>query len=234
MRFIIMDTPKEIGAAIAEDFVKLLKEKKDAVVGLATGSTPLPLYASLIEKYQKKELSFKDATSFNLDEYVKAPREEDTYRYFMKTNLFEHVDFKEGANHFPSFENMKVYDEEIEKKGGIDLQILGIGRDGHVGFNEPNTPFDSKTHLATLTEDTRQANARFFDGGNETPHEAITMGLNTIYNARHIVLIASDLSKVEAIRSLKRGVADEAWPCTSLLSHPNVDIYLTKELFAAI
>ena len=229
-----MDTPKEIGAAIAEDFVKLLKEKKDAVVGLATGSTPLPLYASLIEKYQKKELSFKDVTSFNLDEYVKAPREEDTYRYFMKTNLFEHVDFKEGANHFPSFENMKAYDEEIEKKGGIDLQILGIGRDGHVGFNEPNTPFDSKTHLATLTEDTRQANARFFDGGNETPHEAITMGLNTIYNARHIVLIASDLSKVEAIRSLKRGVADEAWPCTSLLNHPNVDIYLTKELFAAI
>ncbi len=152
----------------------------------------------------------------------------------MKTNLFEHVDFKEGANHFPSFENMKTYDKSIDEAGGIDLQILGIGRDGHVGFNEPDTPFDSLTHLAELTENTREANARFFKGGEETPHEAITMGLKTIYKARHIVLIASDLTKVDAIRSLKKGVKDLAWPCTSLLTHPNVDIYLTKELFAAI
>lgn len=234
MRFIIMDTPKEIGETIAKDFESLLKEKPNAIFGLATGSTPLPLYAALIEAYKAGKLSFKEAKSFNLDEYVNAPKEADTYRYFMKTNLFEHVDFKEGANHFPSFENMKTYDQSIDEAGGIDLQILGIGRDGHVGFNEPDTPFDSLTHLAELTENTREANARFFKGGEETPHEAITMGLKTIYKARRIVLIASDLTKVDAIRSLKKGVEDLAWPCTSLLSHPNVDIYLTKELFAAI
>ena len=234
MRFIIMDTPKEIGETIAKDFESLLKEKPNAIFGLATGSTPLPLYAALIEAYKAGKLSFKEAKSFNLDEYVNAPKEADTYRYFMKTNLFEHVDFKEGANHFPSFENMKTYDQSIDEAGGIDLQILGIGRDGHVGFNEPDTPFDSLTHLARLTENTREANARFFKGGEETPHEAITMGLKTIYKARRIVLIASDLTKVDAIRSLKKGVEDLAWPCTSLLSHPNVDIYLTKELFAAI
>lgn len=234
MRFIIMDTPKEIGETIAKDFEALLKEKPNAIFGLATGSTPLPLYAALIEGYKAGKLSFKEAKSFNLDEYVNAPKEADTYRYFMKTNLFEHVDFKEGANQFPSFENMKTYDQSIDEAGGIDLQILGIGRDGHVGFNEPDTPFDSLTHLAELTENTREANARFFKGGEETPHEAITMGLKTIYKARHIVLIASDLTKVDAIRSLKKGVKDLAWPCTSLLSHPNVDIYLTKELFAAI
>ncbi len=234
MRFIIMDTPKEIGEAIAKDFIKLLKDKPNAVVGLATGSTPLPLYNAVIEAYKNQKISFKSATSFNLDEYVNPPHEEDTYRYFMKTNLFDHVDFKEGANHFPSAENMKEYDSWIKEAGGIDLQILGIGRDGHVGFNEPDTPFDSLTHLAELTENTRQANARFFTGEDETPHQAITMGLKTIYGAKHIVLIASDMTKVDAIRSLKKGVADAAWPCTSLLTHENVDIYLTKELFAAI
>ncbi len=234
MRFIIMDTPKEIGETIAKDFISLLQQKPNAVVGLATGSTPLPLYEALADAYKNRKISFKSASSFNLDEYVNPPKEEDTYRYFMKVNLFDHVDFPADANHFPSLANMKEYDSWIKEAGGVDLQILGIGRDGHVGFNEPNTPFDSLTHLADLTEDTRQANARFFTGKDETPHQAVTMGLQTIYEAKHIVLIASDLSKVEAIRSLKKGVKDEAWPCTSLLDHPDVDIYLTKELFAAI
>lgn len=234
MRFIVLESPKEIGKEVSKEFISLLKKKPNAIFGLATGSTPLPLYEALKEEYKNKEISFKEAKSFNLDEYIKAPKEKDTYRYFMQTNLFDGVDFPKGSNHFPSEENMLSYDEEIEKAGGLDLQILGIGRDGHIGFNEPNTPFDSKTHIAILTDDTREANARFFSGKDETPKSAVTMGLKTICEARHIILLATDLSKIEAVCSLKNGVLDEAWPCTCLLNHPNVDVYLTKELFAKI
>lgn len=233
MKFVVCKTPEEIGEKIAKEMIELIQDKPNAILGLATGSSPIPTYKHLIEAYAKGEVSFKEVSSFNLDEYINPPFEEATYRYFMKDNLFSHVDIDLKNTHFPSKENMKEYDEEIVKAGGVDFQILGIGRDGHIGFNEPNTPFDSKTHIAELDESTRVANARFFNSLEETPTEAITMGLSTIMQARHIVMIVSDLSKVDALKALLKGEEDLMWPATVLVNHPSVEVFVTKEVFDA-
>lgn len=231
MKFVVCKTPEEIGEKIAKEMIELIQDKPNAILGLATGSSPIPTYKNLIAAYAKGEASFKEVSSFNLDEYINPPFEEATYRYFMKDNLFSHVDIDLKNTHFPSKENMKEYDEEIVKAGGVDFQILGIGRDGHIGFNEPNTPFDSKTHIAELDESTRVANARFFHSLEETPTEAITMGLSTIMQARHIVMIVSDLSKVDALKALLKGEEDLMWPATVLVNHPSVEVFVTKEVF---
>lgn len=233
MKFVVCKTPKEIGEKIAKEMIELIQDKPNAILGLATGSSPISTYKHLIEAYAKGEVSFKEVSSFNLDEYINPPFEEATYRYFMKDNLFSHVDIDLKNTHFPSKENMKEYDEEIVKAGGVDFQILGIGRDGHIGFNEPNTPFDSKTHIAELDESTRVANARFFHSLEETPTEAITMGLSTIMQARHIVMIVSDLSKVDALKALLKGEEDLMWPATVLASHSSVEIFVTSDVFEA-
>lgn len=233
MKFAVCKTPEEIGEKIAKEMIELIQNKPNAILGLATGSSPIPTYKNLIAAYSKGEISFKNVSSFNLDEYINPPFEEATYRYFMKDNLFSHVDIDLKNTHFPSKENMKEYDEEIRKAGGVDFQILGIGRDGHIGFNEPNTPFDSKTHIAQLDESTRIANARFFHSLEETPTESITMGLSTIMQARHIVMIVSDLSKVDALKALLKGEEDSMWPATVLVNHPSVEIFVTKEVFDA-
>ena len=233
MKFVVCKTPEEIGEKIAKEMIELIQDKPNAILGLATGSSPIPTYKHLIEAYAKGEVSFKEVSSFNLDEYINPPFEEATYRYFMKDNLFSHVDIDLKNTHFPSKENMKEYDEEIVKAGGVDFQILGIGRDGHIGFNEPNTPFDSKTHIAELDESTRVANARFFHSLEETPTEAITMGLSTIVQARHIVMIVSDLSKVDALKALLKGKENLMWPATVLVNQPSVEIFVTKEVFEA-
>lgn len=231
MKFVVCKTPEEIGEKIAKEMIELIQDKPNAILGLATGSSPIPTYKNLIAAYAKGEASFKEVSSFNLDEYINPPFEEATYRYFMKDNLFSHVDIDLKNTHFPSKENMKEYDEEIVKAGGVDFQILGIGRDGHIGFNEPNTPFDSKTHIAELDESTRVANARFFHSLEETPTEAITMGLSTIMQAHHIVMIVSDLSKVDALKALLKGEEDLMWPATVLVNHPSVEVFVTKEVF---
>lgn len=233
MKFVVCKTPEEIGEKIAKEMIELIQDKPNAILGLATGSSPIPTYKNLIEAYAKGEASFKEVSSFNLDEYINPPFEEATYRYFMKDNLFSRVDIDLKNTHFPSKENMKEYDEEIVKAGGVDFQILGIGRDGHIGFNEPNTPFDSKTHIAELDESTRVANARFFHSLEETPTEAITMGLSTIMQARHIVMIVSDLSKVDALKALLKGKEDLMWPATVLASHSSVEIFVTSDVFEA-
>lgn len=233
MKFVVCKTPEEIGEKIAKEMIELIQDKPNAILGLATGSSPIPTYNHLIEAYAKGEVSFKEVSSFNLDEYINPPFEEATYRYFMKDNLFSHVDIDLKNTHFPSKENMKEYDEEIVKAGGVDFQILGIGRDGHIGFNEPNTPFDSKTHIAELDESTRVANARFFHSLEETPTEAITMGLSTIMQAHHIVMIVSDLSKVDALKALLKGEEDLMWPATVLASHSSVEIFVTSDVFEA-
>lgn len=233
MKFVVCKTPEEIGEKIAKEMIELIQDKPNAILGLATGSSPIPTYKNLIEAYAKGEVSFKEVSSFNLDEYINPPFEEATYRYFMKDNLFSHVDIDLKNTHFPSKENMKEYDEEIVIAGGVDFQILGIGKDGHIGFNEPNTPFDSKTHIAELDESTRVANARFFHSLEETPTEAITMGLSTIMQARHIVMIASDLSKVDALKALLKGEEDLMWPATVLASHSSVEIFVTSDVFEA-
>ena len=234
MNIVVCNDDKEIGERISEEIVSLLKEKPSAVLGLATGSSPLPTYDCLIQSYKNGEVSFKDVRSFNLDEYINPPFEEATYSFFMKDNFFNHVDININNTHFPSKENMNSYDEEITNAGGIDFQILGIGRDGHIGFNEPNTPFDSKTHIAKLDESTRIANARFFHSLDETPTEAVTMGLESIMKSKHIVMIISDLTKLDALKALLKEKEDIAWPATILVNHKSTEIFVTKEVIDAV
>ena len=186
------------------------------------------------------EVSFKDVTTFNLDEYLGLDGTHDqSYRYFMNVNLFNHIDINKENTHVPSGfvtsdAEAALYDEAINAKGGIDIQLLGLGSDGHIAFNEPGTPFNSLTHIAELTEQTISDNSRFFEKIEDVPTKACTMGLQSIMNAKKIVLIALGKGKVEAVRKLVHGEIDIQWPCTILKNHPNVTIYVDSELQAEI
>lgn len=237
MEFKVFEDKESLGKALAECLAALVKQKPNAVLGLATGSSPIPTYQALIQIAHEEGISFKEVTTFNLDEYVGLPEDDpESYRTFMRKELFSSLDFMEGAHHFPSEENMKDYDSMIDRKGGIDIQVLGIGTNGHIGFNEPETPFDSKTHVTTLAESTRHDNARFFGGDiNAVPKKAVTMGLRTILGAKEIVLIATGKNKAEAIKKLHDGKADPSCPATILSERPEgVTIYLDKEAASLI
>ena len=225
----------KIDEEVANEIVTLIKEKPNCVLGLATGSTPLGVYANLVKKYENKEVSFKNVRSFNLDEYVGLKHDNDqSYFYFMHHNLFDHTDINPNNVHVPdgiNYENcLKTYDNEIKKAGGIDLQILGIGSNGHIAFNEPGTDFDSFIHLVDLKESTIKDNSRFFSSIEEVPTRAITMGLRSIMQAKRIILIAKGKNKNHAIKALfdEHGI-DETLPVSVLKLHPNVEIYCDKD-----
>lgn len=225
---IIIDTKENIASLASDKFINLVKNKPNAVLGLATGSTPIDTYKQIILKAKKDNVSFKDVQTFNLDEYVNYPFYEASYRFFMDDNLFNHLDIDKTKTHFPSEDNYHQYDEEIKKAGGVDLQILGIGANGHIGFNEPFTPFDSLTHITDLTRKTIEDNARFFSSIEEVPTKAITMGLTTIMNSKEVILIALGANKADAIKALVDNVG-ESCPASILNSHPNVTIYCDKD-----
>lgn len=231
---IIIDTPEKLAAAAAERYVTLLNKKPDAVLGLATGSTPLALYARLAALYTEKKISFDKVTSFNLDEYVGLDGNHDqSYRYFMNTNLFDKVNIRKEATFVPSGlgdieANAKKYEEMIAAAGGIDLQLLGLGQNGHIGFNEPGTPLDSLTHQIELTSNTREANARFFASMDEVPTHAISMGIRTVMNARSIILIALGENKADAVAKSVKGKIDTMMPASVLQLHPDVTFYLDE------
>lgn len=227
MKLIIEDKEK-IADAISEVFLKTVTEKPDCVLGLATGSSPVMTYQKIIEKAKERKVSFKKVHTFNLDEYLNNHDETQSYRYFMDHNLFYGIDIEKDNTNFPTEENYEHYDEMIGQAGGIDLQILGIGADGHIAFNEPNTPFDSKTHIAKLEEQTIKDNSRFFASEKDVPTHALTMGLSTIMKSKKIVLIATGKNKKEAVRKmfLKE---DISCPASILLSHPDVTIYADEE-----
>lgn len=220
----------------AADLIKeQLGEKPDSVLGLATGSTPLPLYKYLISDFQEGFLSFADATSFNLDEYVGLPGDHPaSYRYFMEENLFSHVNFSPGVNAVPSgvaedFEKeAAAYEEAIKKAGGIDLQILGIGGNGHIGFNEPADTFEPLTHVVKLDEATRADNARFFEKLEDVPKYAISMGVGTILWAGKILLLAFGEGKAKAIEALVKGKVDPHVPASILQLHRDVTILVDE------
>ena len=229
----------EIEKEIANVFIEKVKENPNCVLGLATGSSPLGIYKNLIEACKNGEVSFKNVKTFNLDEYIGLDGNHDqSYRYFMNHNLFNHIDINKVNTHVPSGfvpsdEIAALYDEAIKAAGGIDIQLLGLGSDGHIAFNEPGTPFDSLTHIAELTEQTITDNARFFASIEDVPTKACTMGLQSIMNAKKIVLIALGKNKVEAVRKLIHGEIDINWPCTILKNHPNVTIYVDSDLKVA-
>ncbi len=229
---IIVDTPENIARLAAKRYVALLKEKPNAVLGYATGSTPLGLYGELARLNAAGEVSFADAVTFNLDEYVGLDGTHDqSYRWFMDKNLFDRIDIKKENTHVPcgigmTDEKAAGYDRQIEAAGGIDLQLLGIGNNGHIGFNEPGTPFGSVTHVVELTESTRQANARFFASIDEVPTAAVSMGIKTVMNARSIIFIALGSAKAEIVKKMICGEVTPEVPASVLQLHPDVEVYI--------
>ena len=233
MKFIVLNKD-DIAKDIADRIVSLIKTKERPVLGLATGSTPLPLYEELIKRYKKGEVSFKNVKTFNLDEYIGLDELNDqSYRYFMNHNLFSHIDIDLNNTYVPNGliknEDPSYYDKMIKEAGGIDIQVLGIGTDGHIAFNEPGASFDSLTHIEALKESTIKDNSRFFDSIDDVPRYAITMGLKSIMNAKEIVLIATGKAKAKVISELKKGIISNDLPASILNKHNNVTIYVDEE-----
>lgn len=225
---------EELSKKACELFVQQLKVKPNSVIGLATGSTPIGLYEELVKQYQSGNISFKDVISFNLDEYVGIdPNNEASYHYFMNHHLFQHIDIQKENIHIPegySTDLEKVcsaYEEKIDVVGGIDIQVLGIGVNGHIGFNEPGTPFDSKTHVVQLAESTIKSNQRFFEKPEDMPRSAITMGIQSILKAKKILLLISGTAKQEAYNRLRSGEITEELPASVLHRHHDVTVIYT-------
>ena len=231
---LIIAKKEEINKLVSDEIINLINNKPNCILGLATGSTPLGIYKLLIDAYKNNKVSFKNVTSFNLDEYVGlSSTHNQSYRYFMNTNLFNEIDINLNNTFIPSNSNddnnYLVYDKKIENYGGIDFQILGIGSNGHIAFNEPFTSFNSLTHIVSLDESTIKDNSRFFNSIDEVPKEAITMGLSSIMKAKRIVLIAFGANKARAINTMFSKDADESLPASILQNHPNVTIYCDED-----
>ena len=228
-------TRDEVNEVVANEFIELINSKEKPIIGLATGSTPLGVYANLVKAYKNNKVSFKHVESFNLDEYVGLSEEHNqSYRYFMNNNLFNHVDIDVNRTYIPSDKidsenHYSKYDEKIKNHGGIDIQLLGIGSNGHIAFNEPGTSFDSLTHIVTLKESTIKDNSRFFESIDEVPTSAISMGLKSIMNAKRIILIAFGANKAKAIHDLFYKDPSTELPASILANHPNTIIYCDEE-----
>ena len=236
MEVIILKDSAEIGRVGADAFETLLRGKPDAVLGLATGSSPLTVYDELAARCADGRVSFKQARGFTLDEYVGLPADHpENYRNVIHTTFANRVDFPPGAVKGPDGLAADIpgacaaYEQAIKDAGGVDLQILGIGTDGHIGFNEPGSSLASRTRIKTLTRQTREDNARFFDGSiDAVPHHCCTQGLGTIMEARHIVLVATGRAKAEAVHQLVEGAVSAMWPATILQHHPHVTVLLDE------
>lgn len=205
--------------------------KPDSILGLATGSTPVGAYKQLVEWYEKGDLDFSKASSVNLDEYKGLSGEHDqSYRYFMNDNLFNHVNIDKNKTNVPNGlaedaeAECRRYNQVIEELGGIDLQLLGIGGNGHIGFNEPCDVFEKGTHVVELTEETKQSNARFFTSIDEVPTQALTMGIGNIMSAKKILLLASGEAKAKALYDSCFGPITPGVPASVLQLHPDVVI----------
>lgn len=235
MQIVILDTPEQVANYGADRFADQLNNKPDSVLGLATGSTPIALYNALIARVKRGELSFANVRTFNLDEYLGlAGTHPQSYRYFMNEHLFRHLDIDlanttvpDGATEEP-LAACDEYEAAIQAAGGIDLQLLGIGRNGHIGFNEPSSSLASRTRVKTLTPDTVKANQRFFDDGEFQPHLSITMGIGTIMEARQILLLATGESKAAAVRATVEGPLAARCPASILQMHPKARLVLDR------
>lgn len=235
MKLIVVNNYEELSKVAAKEFSKIIKEKENAVLGLATGGTPVGMYKELIKMYEKKELNFSKITTVNLDEYIGLnPEHNQSYRYFMNNNLFNHINIDKSNTFVPNglAEDLeaqcKEYDQKISELGGIDIQLLGVGNNGHIAFNEPNSELSSGTHIISLTDNTIEANARFFDNIDDVPRKAITMGVGGIMKAKKIILIASGESKAEAIKGIFSGKITTANPATMLQMHRDVTVIVDE------
>ena len=236
MEVIIQDGYEKISRQAAQIVAQTLTDKPDAVLGLATGSTPLGLYKEFIRMHKEEGLDFSQVTTFNLDEYVGLSREHSqSYHYFMHENLFQHINISEQNIHIPSGTTSNYqafcewYEQRIMECGGIDLQVLGIGSDGHVAFNEPGSSLSSRTRIKTLTRQTIEDNSRFFESSDEVPVYSITMGVGTILEARKIILLANGANKAEAVAAAIEGPITSMCTASALQMHRDTIFLLDKE-----
>lgn len=235
MRLVILPNSDDVAEFACDLFVQQLQNKPKSILGLATGSSPTSLYKRLIERQKTGALSFAQATSFNLDEYVGLSGEHNqSYRYFMNENLFDHIDIDvaktfvpNGAAKDPNAE-AKRYEELIQLSGGIDLQLLGIGINGHIGFNEPLSSLASRTRVKTLTKSTIEANSRFFGADERQPTDAITMGIGTIMNAKQVVLLATGEHKADAVKGCVEGPVSASCPASALQMHEHAIVVVDE------
>ena len=235
----IFDNAEQIGKAIADMIVEQVNEKPDSVLGFATGASPVPTYKSLIKAYNEGKVSFKDITTFNLDEYCDLPKsDKNSYYTFMHENLFDHIDVNEEKVNFlngnaedPEKECIR-YDSLIDEKK-IDIQILGVGRNAHIGFNEPSDKFTKGSFRVALTDSTIDANSIYFDE-NPMPHFALTMGTVSIMRSRKIIMVATGSSKQDAIFNMVNGDITPECPASVLQLHPDVHIFLDKDAAARL
>ena len=236
MKVIVVENYEEVSAKAFEVMKEVVVNKPNAVLGLATGSSPIGLYQNMIKDHKENGTSYAGCQSFNLDEYVDLPRDhEQSYWTFMHENLFHGIDIKEENVHVPygkTKEDCEAYEKSMENVT-VDIQVLGIGSNGHIGFNEPGTPFDEETHIVTLKEGTRRDNARFFDNDiNNVPTHAITMGIATIMKAKKVLLVANGENKADAVKAMVEGEVNVECPASVLQNHTDVVVIVDKACLA--
>ncbi|MCD4827573.1 MAG: glucosamine-6-phosphate deaminase [Acholeplasmataceae bacterium] len=234
MKIIKCTDYEDVSQKASELVIQQIKINPKSVLGLATGSTPIKLYDNLVKAYQRKEISFKNVLSYNLDEYIGINREHSqSYYQYMYKHLFSLVDMNKKNIHIPNNDEKQIdkitqlYNEDLNKHQ-IDLQILGIGSNGHIGFNEPGTPFENETFIVELDEQTRKDNKRFFKSLDEVPKYAITMGIKNIMRSKKIILMASGIEKANAIHKMINGTVTEDLPASILQRHPDVTIIIDQ------
>jgi len=239
LRVVILDSSDQVTNFAADMVCEVIKNQTQrsapAVLGLATGGTPLGLYRELIRRCTNGEVSFQNVETFNLDEYVGVePSRPQSYHYYMLENLFSHVDIDLTRTHVPETWNVDLtqsalhFERKIEQAGGIELQILGIGSDAHIGFNEIGSSLGSRTRVKTLTQRTRDDNARYFDHADQVPRTALTMGIQTILESQSILLMATGAGKSRAIRNTVEGPITASVPASVLQLHPNVTLVIDQ------
>lgn len=238
MRVIVCENYDELSKEAAKIMASQVHLKPNCVLGLATGSTPVGAYKELINMYKNGEIDFKDVTTFNLDEYFPISRKNDqSYYYFMHENLFDHINVPEERIHVLNGEvadpekECADYEKAICDNGGIDLQLLGIGRNGHIAFNEPDENLVSDTHVTALTDDTIDANARFFEDKKDVPTKSLTMGMASIMKARKILILINGAGKHAALKKLLSGKITTSCPATMLNMHSDVVVICDKEAY---
>lgn len=236
MEIFINDTYEAMSRAAAKVVANVINTKPNAVLGMATGSTPLGLYKELVRMHKEEYLDFSQVTTFNLDEYVGLPvTHNQSYHYFMHENFFKHVNIPPQNIYIPSgtTDNYRAfcawYEQRIVEVGGIDLQILGIGSDGHIAFNEPTSSLNSRTRLKTLAKQTIDDNARFFDKSEDVPIYAITMGVGTILEARKLLLVANGKNKADAIAAMVEGPVTSMITASALQLHPESLVFVDAD-----
>jgi glucosamine-6-phosphate deaminase len=235
MKVVILEDPTAVACYGLDIFRQQLATRPDSVFGLATGSTPLSLYKELIASNRRGEISFREVKTFNLDEYMDLPPDHlQSYRYFMDREFFSQIDIDRNNTRVPPGDAdnpllaCRAYEEAIRNAGGIDIQLLGIGRNGHIGFNEPSSCLTSRTRVKTLTAETIADNARFFEAGEFQPQLSITMGIGTIMEARLVVLLATGDSKADAVKAMIEGPVSAWCPASALQMHPSTVVIIDE------